>query len=117
MIEKRSSYAAWVMFLMGLFSQTQIRLIGFMDISEAFAYVAGPIFFILDLQKLRRHGFGKFLFIWFLCTVGAFVSSWVNNTPFINMMRGVAAPVSVFCLTCVFHHFLSIMQFLLFLIA
>ena len=106
-IKQYSSTASWVLFLMGLFSQTQIRLIGFMDISEAFAYVAGPIFFILDLQRLRRDGFGSFLLVWFLCIVGAFVSSWVNHTPFQLMARGVATPISVFCLACVFYHFLS----------
>ena len=107
-MENKNSSVAWAMFLMGLFSQTQIRLIGFMDISEAFAYVAGPIFFILDFQKLRRDGFGKFLLVWFLCIVGAFISSWANDTPFMNMARGVATPIAVFCLACVFHHFLSI---------
>ena len=95
------------MFLMGLFSQTQIHLIGFMDISEAFAYVAGPIFFILDFERIKRNGFGNFFLIWFLCIVGALASSWVNNTYFQQMARGLATPVSVFCLASVFHHFLS----------
>ena len=107
-MKKKSSYAAWVMFLMGLFSQTQIRIVGFMDISEAFAYIAGPVFFILDYQRIRRNGFGPFLLVWFLCILGAFISSWANGSHFQAMARGVATPISVFCLACVFHHFLSI---------
>lgn len=103
---KRNDFS-FALFLMGLFSQTQIRLIGFMDISEAFAYVAGPIFFILDFERIKRNGFGVFFLVWFLCGIGAFVSSWVNNTPFVNMARGVATPISVFCLSSVFYHFLS----------
>ena len=95
------------MFLMGLFSQTQIHLVGYLDISEAFCYVAGPICFVLDWPKLRKHGFATFLFVWFLAVIGALISGMYNDTPTPNLLRGIACPISVFCIACVFHHILS----------
>ncbi len=103
-MNRHSSAAA--LFLLGLFSQTQIRIVAFMDISEAICYVLGPLFFFLDLPKLRKHGFGNFLLVWALCAVGCCVSSYVNHTPMPNFLRGLGSPVSVFCLACTFHHFL-----------
>ncbi len=97
---------AIALFLMGLFSQTQIYLGAFMDITEAVCYILGPLFFFMDLPQLKKNGFGAFLWIWILCMVGCCVSSWVNNTPFPSFLRGIGAPVSVFCLACTFHHFL-----------
>ncbi len=104
---RKSRGPSLAMFLMGLFSQTQIHLIGYLDISEAFCYVAGPICFILDWPQLRKHGFGPFLGVWFLCVLGAWISSLINNTPTVFMLRGVASPFSVFCIACVFHRILS----------
>lgn len=104
---KRNNWPSMAMFLMGLFSQTQIRFIGYLDISEAFCYIAGPILFVLDWPKLRKNGFGPFLGVWFLCAIGAYLSSWFNDTPTPFMLRGIASPVSVFCIACVFHHVLS----------
>ena len=104
---RKSNGPSWAMFLMGLFSQTQIHFIGFLDISEAFSYVAGPILFVMDWPKLRQHGFGPFLGVWFLCIIGAWLSSMYNDTPTAFMLRGMASPFSVFCIACVFHHILS----------
>lgn len=104
---RRNNGPSLAMFLMGLFSQTQIHLIGYLDISEAFCYVAGPICLILDWPKLRKHGFGAFLGVWFLCIIGAWMSSLCNDTPTAFMLRGIASPFSVFCIACVFHRILS----------
>ena len=104
---RKNNGPSWAMFLMGLFSQTQIHFIGFLDISEAFSYIAGPILFAMDWPKLKKHGFGPFLGVWFLCIVGAWLSSLYNGTPTRFMFRGVASPFSVFCIACVFHHILS----------
>lgn len=104
---RKNNGPSLAMFLMGLFSQTQIHLIGYLDISEAFCYVAGPIYFVFDWQKLRKHGFAPFLGVWFLCIIGAWISSLNNATPTGAMLRGIASPFSVFCLACVFHHILS----------
>ncbi len=103
---KKHNSSVIALFLMGLFSQTQIRLVAFMDITEAFCYVFGPLFFLMDLSELKKNGFGSFLWVWVLCTIGCCVSSLVNHTPFPSFLRGVGVPVSVFCLVCTFHHFL-----------
>ena len=104
---RKNNGPSLAMFLMGLFSQTQIHFIGFLDISEAFSYVAGPILFAMDLPRLKKHGFGSFLGVWFLCIIGAWMSSLYNGTPAKFMLRGIASPFSVFCITCVFYHILS----------
>lgn len=100
------SNAGWGIFLMGLLSEVQVRVIAFMDLSEFVSYILGPIFFMQDYRELKRHGFGKFLLVWFLCAVGCCVSSYVNETPFAFVVRGLGVPVSMFCLTCVFHRLL-----------
>lgn len=104
---KKFGPSALPLFLMGLFSQTQVRLIAFMDITELFCYIAGPIFFLMDLNSLRKHGFGSFLGVWALCTLGCCISSFFNNCAFPVFIRGVGAPIAVFCLACTFHHFLQ----------
>lgn len=104
---RKNSNIALLVFLMGLLSHTQIRVIGYMDISEFISYIIGPILFIMDLPQLRKHGFGTFLLMWFLVTCGALFSSWYNHSPTPLLLRGIASPISVFCLTCVFHHLLS----------
>lgn len=104
---KKFGPSALPLFLMGLFSQTQIRLVAFMDITEAFCYIAGPIFFMMDLNTLRKHGFGSFLMAWSLCVVGCIVASLANHSELPVFLRGIGAPVAVFCLACTFHHFLQ----------
>ncbi len=104
---RKSNSVAILVFMLGVFSQTQIRVIGYMDISEFICYIIGPFLFIIDLPKLRRHGFGTFLLMWFLATCGAIISSLFNHSSMPVLLRGIASPISVFCLTCVFHHLLS----------
>lgn len=105
-MRKPNNYVAVMLFLMGLFSQTQLHIVGYLDITELFSYILGPFFFIQDLPRLKKHGFGTFLFLWFLCTVGCLLSAWVNGSYPKQWMRGVAVPIAIFCLTCTFHHFL-----------
>lgn len=107
-MRKPNNYVAVMLFLLGLFSQTQLHIVGYLDIAELFSYVLGPFFFIQDLPKLKKHGFGTFLFLWFLCTVGCMLSAWLNGSYPKQWMRGVAVPIAIFCLTCTFHHFLMI---------
>lgn len=106
-MRQRMHSSAIPLFLMGLFSETQIRIVAFMDITELVCYIAGPILFLQDLPKLKKHGFGTFLLVWFLCAVGCCLSSLYNHTALPFFLRGFGVPVAVFCLACVFHHFLS----------
>ena len=46
MMERRSSYASWVLFLIGLFSQTHIQVVGSIGISELIIFLVAPFLYV-----------------------------------------------------------------------
>lgn len=96
----------WPLFLIGLFSSTQVKIIAYMDISELFAFIFGPIFLMTDWPLLQRHGFGRFIGLLLLTMCGAGLAGYVNDSYLPNYLRGLLTPLAIICLACVFHHFL-----------
>lgn len=96
----------WPLFLIGLFSSTQIKIVAYMDISELFSFIFGPIFLLMDWPQLKRDGFGRFIGLLFLTVLGAGLAGYVNDSHIQNYLRGLLIPIAIICLTCVFHHFL-----------
>ena len=96
---------ATYLFLIGLFSMTQVRLGAKLGISEFFCCLVGPFLFFADLPKFRRDGVMVFFNLLILWIVGACISDFVNHTAFWQLMRGIAVPVVVFCNSvCIYHH-------------
>lgn len=96
-----------ILFLMGVFAETQVNVIGFIGISELFIFLAAPFFFITDYSQLRRHGFHIFLWLDLLMFVSGWVSGFANHIPLRDIMRGVATPYAIFAITVVLHRYLS----------
>lgn len=99
-------YNKWALFLIGCFSMTQFKLIGFIGISEIVLFFLAPVFVIFDWRVLRRHGFHSIVILSLLCLLGAFVSCFYNNIDFNRAIRGIASPYAIFAIIVCLHHFL-----------
>ena len=51
------------LFLIGLFSQTQIHVFGSIGISELPIFVVAPILFVTNVRSLKHDGFFPFLML------------------------------------------------------
>ena len=54
---RKKGSLALLLFLLGLGEQTQVRLVGYIGISEFFIFLLAPFIFIQDAQILKRDGF------------------------------------------------------------
>lgn len=95
-MDRGSRRAAILLFWIGVFSMTQIRLVGKIGISEAVMTVIGPFLFFKDIEFYKRDGalpYFTFLILWIL---GALFSDLINHSPFIFMAKGLSAPIVMF---------------------
>lgn len=95
-----------LLFLIGTFSMTQIRVVGSIGISELCMFFAGPVLLMQNFHRLVKEGFGMVLFLLFLVLSGCTISSVVNDTNFYLFLRGFAAPYSILCGIVIFHSLL-----------
>lgn len=100
--EVKTGSAKWL-FLIGLFSQTQINVGGKLGISEFLMILIAPYVFLRNLNVYRRDGVGYFLVMILLWLAGAVFVDMYMKTYFPFMMRGIAVPITVFsCVVCVY---------------
>jgi hypothetical protein len=85
-----------LLFLIGLFSQTQISIGGKLGISELVMVICSPYIFSKNIPTLHRDGVLNFFLLIMLWLAGAiFVDVYTqNDLPF--TMRGIAVPITVF---------------------
>lgn len=95
------------LFLLGLFSETQILLIGSIGIAELAIFILGPFFLLKDWAELRQKKFTPFLWLLILMFISGWFSNWYNHTPFALAIRGLATPYSFLMGVATFHHFLK----------
>lgn len=95
-----------ILFLLGLFSETQVHVIGSIGISELFIYIAAPFMFMMDYYDLRRNGFMPVIILAIMSCVGCVISSIHNGTESRSLYRGLASAYSLFAIPVVLHHFL-----------
>ena len=96
----------FILFLIGCFAITQIRIIGYIGISELVLFVLAPYFCIRDWNLLSQHGFTPLIVLSIGCFVGGGVSNYVNRIDFYDAARGMAAPYAIFSIIVCLHHFL-----------
>lgn len=101
-----NSNAKLLLFLIGLGSQTEIQFVGSIGISELILFLTGPFVFFLDYRQLRADGFMPFVWLSILTCVGCVLSSVINHTHWVLLLKGLASPYSVFVATIVFHRLL-----------
>lgn len=106
-MHKRMGRYGMTLLLMGMFSMTQVRLIGSIGVSEIFAFFAAPIFLIQDYNELRRHGFLPIVWLSILVMLNCVGSIVYNDVNFENGIRGFATTYAMFALLVVMHRYLS----------
>lgn len=100
----RSSSA--LLFLIGLGSVTQFHLVGSLGLSELPMFLLAPFIFILDYRRLSADGFAPFIWLLILTCFGCLISSHVNDTPDIFLLKGLAHPYAMFSAAVIFHRLL-----------
>ena len=103
---RRNSGISIILFLIGLFSMTQIRIVGAVGISEIPIYFAAPFIFIMNYHTLKLDGFLPIIWLSLLTCVGDCISSYVNGTPIPIAIKGFATPYSIFAVMVVLHRLL-----------
>lgn len=96
-----------LLFLLGLFSELHVRVVGSLGISELLIFVIAPIVFVTDYAKLKRDGFLTYLRCVYLAVFGCAVSSISNGTQFQFFIRGFASVYSLFAIPVVLHRYLA----------
>ena len=94
------------LFLLGVFSLTEIRLVGSAAISEWFIFVVAPFVFIKNYDLLKRDGFMPLLWLAIAVSVSNFISCLVNKVEWDFALRGMATNYSIFAIPVVMHNFL-----------
>jgi len=89
-----------LLFLVGAFSLTQIKMIGYIGISELIMVLVGPFVLVKYWPGLKKDGFLPFLMLTGLWVFSAVISDWYRNTQLNDSLRGVASPIVVFFVTC-----------------
>lgn len=102
---RNTATKVWL-FLAGLGSYTEVHFFGSIAISELFFYALAPLLFFKNYAALRRDGFLPWVWLTILVCVGCFISSKVNGTYWLFMLKGIAVPAVYFSATIVFHHLL-----------
>ena len=105
-MRKQEKTSNIVLFLMGLFSMTQIRIIGAIGISEIPIYLAAPFIFVADYKRLHQDGFLPIIWLALFTCMGDCISSWLNQTYIDQAIKGFATPYSIFSVIVVLHRIL-----------
>lgn len=115
MYRNRESFILPLLF--GVFSMTQIRVIGSIGITELVCYILAPFVHIMNRTTLRRDGFRPVIWLSICAILGCCFSSWHNNTIFPAFMRGLATVYSLYampiCLHGILHKNLNALKWIL----
>lgn len=99
----RRSSGAILLFLIGVFSLTQVRLMGKIGISELIMVCATPFVFLKNFSFYRREGIVLFLMLCMLWLIGAITSDLINGSVIEQVARGISVPVVIFCtVVCIY---------------
>lgn len=96
------------LFVIGMFSITQVNLIGSISIAEIFIFLAAPFVFLQDYQVLKKDGFVPIITLSLALIVGMLISSYINHSQFAFMLRGFATTYSIFAAIVVMHRLLRV---------
>lgn len=100
MNQSKNSY---IMFLLGLFSQTHIHIVGSIAISEFVMFIIAPFVFVANSSILKRERIAPTLFLLVLAMVGCVLSGIHNHTPIVTFLKGFASPYGFFAGVVVFY--------------
>lgn len=95
-----------VLFLIGMFTSTEVRMWGYIAISEIFIALIGPFLYFKNHHILKREGFAPVLNLLILTMIGCIIASIANHSEICNFARGFAAPYILFCSIVCLHKLL-----------
>ena len=95
-----------IMFLIGLFSMTEIYIGGFIAISELVLFAYAPFVFLKDFRIIKKDGFMLFIALSILTILGCVVASLYNHTPFPFALKGLSATYGLFAVVVCMHRIL-----------
>lgn len=99
---------SFILFAIGLFSQTQVRIVGSIAISELVIDLLMPFLLPKGMRSFRREKVIKAFGLCFLAIVGNVVASILNHTPFPSAIRGFATWYTLFCCLVFFYYVLRL---------
>lgn len=85
-----------LVFFLGLFTATQIKLIGYIGISEIFCYLFAPFVFVRYRLEFKRWDMTPFLGVTGIWFIFAIISNIYNHNGVVPSLKGVATVYSVF---------------------
>lgn len=97
---------AFWLFLIGMFSMTQIKVGAKIGISEAVCCLVGPFLFLKNYIQYKRDGVILFFNLLLLWMVGAIISDLYNHSCIEQVIRGFTVPLTLFCVSVCVYHFL-----------
>ena len=93
---RESRRAAMWLFLIGMFSMTQINIGGKLGISEFAMVACAPFVFIKNIPILRRDGSIGYFWLNLLWIVGAVTADVYSHNYPLFAMKGIAVPIALF---------------------
>ena len=105
-VSKRTAKsAAWWLFLIGLFSQTQLRLGAKIGISELFCCLIAPFLFLSKYAEFKRDKVTLYFWLLIFWIFGAILSDYINGSFAAQVIRGFSGPVTIFSVSvCVYYN-------------
>ena len=94
------------LFMIGMWSQTQIHLVGSLGISEFPIFLVAPFVFLIGYRELRQDGLLPFICLTIFTCIGSVLSGKVNHVYNVEILRGLASPYAIFAEVVVFHRLL-----------
>lgn len=104
MFKNNSSFLYFYIFIFGFLCGVKVNLLGQIYIGEIFAILFFP--FYLIFRRVSRIELGIFLscLLWSICQI---ISDIINNTIFIDSLKGVLTPLVFFAVILVFFNILK----------
>lgn len=105
-VSKRAAKsAAWWLFLIGLFSQTQLRFGAKIGISELFCCLIAPFLFLFKYAEFKRDKVTLYFWLLIFWIFGALLSDYINESFTAQVIRGFSVPVTIFSVSvCVYYN-------------
>lgn len=100
---KRTNF---LLFIIGVFSLTQIQIVGSIGIAELVCFVIAPFIYISNYAQLKRDGFAMVLNLSILACLSCVASSIYNHSAMPLLFRGFATCYSIFVFIVVFYKLL-----------
>ena len=98
-----SSKAASLLFVLGMFSVTQITIVGKIGISEFLMCIVAPFVYMKNQLLYRQDKVNTILILAFLWCAGTIVADSFAGTPFVIGIKGLATPAVVLAmLICIY---------------